>query len=252
MESQQIESVIISATIGQQRQLPVNLDLIIDQIGAVVRYRYCRDAFTHFQANGPIIYLSTATSASRKRFILAHELAHIILRDSTAIQLIEEHGKAELLENEEDLANRIARALLVPDNWVEGMRRTRLSPVRLWEVARRAGIPVSMLVTRIESAGIDIALLHWRRGRRSWHVVDRPGTPLFMHGQVEISALGRRVLDYLGHEESEIITDCRINDVWTRINGRGFSLGSRGEHAFQFLAPKNDISFLRRSHYGRY
>jgi IrrE N-terminal-like domain len=224
----------------------VNLDLIVDQIGAAVRYKYCRDAFTHFQPNGPVIYLSTATSASRKRFILAHELAHIIIRNPTAIQLIEQHGKTKLLENEEDLANRIAGALLVPDNWVEGIRRTRLSPVRLWEVARRAGIPISTLVTRIESTGIDIALLHWRRGRRSWHVVDRPGTPPFMHGYVEISALGRRALDYLGREESEIITDCRINGIWARINGRGFSPGNRDGHVFQFLAPKSDIAFLKR------
>lgn len=236
-----IESAIISVTVGRQSQLPINLDSIVQEIGVTIKYTHCSDGFTHFRPGGPIIHLSTAVSSARGRFIVAHELAHILLRNPEAIHLIEYRGQAEMLDNEEDLANRIAGALLVPDNWVEDIKRERLSVARLWEVANRAGIPLSMLIRRMESAGVDIALMHWRHGKRSWQVIDRPGMPFSLHGHVEISALGRRTLDYLGREESEVVIDCRINGRWARIKGRGLRFGSRGEHVFQFLAPQEDI-----------
>ena len=244
MQTQHIESVIISATIGRQKQLPVDLNLILREVGAAVRYTCCPNAFTHFQPAGPVIYLSTTAPNIRTRFMIAHELAHIILRTPAAIQLIENRGQTQLLEDEEDLANRIAGTLLVPDDWVEDMKRSLPTPAMLAGVAHQAGIPISLLVTRMKNAGVDIALIHWRRGKRSWQVIDRPGTPLSLHGCIEISAFGRRALDYLGHEESEVVTDCRVNGSWTRIKGRGFRFGNRNEHAFQFFAPRNDMSII--------
>jgi len=237
---QQIESEIISVTVGSQERVPVDLDRIACRVGAAIRYTYCQGGFTHFQPGGPVIYLSNMATQARGRFILAHELAHILLRYPEAVRLIEEHGRVDLLDNEEELADRIAGALLVPDNWVEGMKAIRLTPIGLLGVARQVGIPIPMLITRIENAGIDIALLHWHRGRTSWHVVDRPGTPAFLHEYIAISEPGNAALDRLGRGESEIVVDCRVNGTWTRLEGKGFRWGDNGEHVFQFLAPRSD------------
>ena len=234
---QQIESEIIAVTLGGQRQIPVDLHRIACRVGAAIRYTYCQSGFTHFQPGGPVIYLSNMATYARGRFIVAHELAHILLRYPEAVQLLQEHGQTDLLENEEDLANRIAGALLVPDNWVEEMRRAQLTPSTLLEVARRAGIPIPMLITRIKNAGIGIALLHWRRGRNNlWHVVDRPGTPAFLHTYIAISERGNTALDCLGHGQSEIVVDCHVNGTRRRLAGNGFRWGDNGEHVFQFLA----------------
>jgi hypothetical protein len=242
MQYQQIESAIISVTVGRQRQLPVNLGIVANQIGAVVRRAYCRDGFTHFQPTGPVVYLGTAAYDIRTRFIIAHELAHIILRSPAAIHLIEQRGQVKLFDNEEDLANRIAGALLVPDNWIDGLKGTRLTARRLWDVACRAGIPISMLITRIENAGVDISLLHWRRGRNSWYVIDRPGTPPFLHRRIVLSDSGRKALEDLKYEESEVIVRCYIDGWPATITGMGFKW-QNGEHVLQFLTPKDNVSF---------
>jgi hypothetical protein len=239
-----IESAIISATVGRQCGIPVRLDPIIREIGARVTYTCSASAFTHFQTKGPVIHVSTAARNSKGRFIVAHELAHIMLRSPTAIQLIEDRGQHELLDNEEEFANLVAGALLVPDHWLEQVKSVRLTPAVLTNMAQRADLPISMLVRRMVRFGIDVALLHWRRGRRSsWHVIDRPGIPSHLRGNVEVSALGRRVLDHLGYSESDIVIDCRVNGNWTRIKGNGRRFGDHGECVLQILAPRNDIIY---------
>lgn len=242
---ERIESEIISVAAGGLRQPPVDLSQVARDIGVVGVHRIsCRDAFTHFQPTGPVIYLSEAVYGTRMRFIIAHELAHIMLRNHAVVEWIERSGQVGLVDDEEGLANRVAGTLLLPDSWVEAIGGTRLTVEGLKEIARMAGMPIPMLITRLATAGIDIALLHWQRGRRSWHVVDRPGTPFFLHGYVEPSESGTRAIDHLGSAESEIIIDCDINGSRVRIGGRGYRHGSRGEQALQFLAPARDVWFL--------
>src|ERR1700722_4500037 len=79
-----IESAIISATVGMQKQLPVSLDLVLQRIGGAVKYVHCSDGFTRCRPSGPMIYLSSAASDATGRFIVAHELAHIMLRSQAA------------------------------------------------------------------------------------------------------------------------------------------------------------------------
>ena len=245
MHMEPIESAIISATVGRQRKLPVNLRDIAEKMNATVSFTYCSDAFTHFRPERPTIYVSTAEPRAKKRFIIAHELAHIMLRSPAAMRLIQDRGQAELLENEEDLANRIAGTLLVPDDWLEGACRARPSPTRLLELAYAAGIPLPMLVRRMGSAGTDIALLHWRRGKRSWYVIDRPGMPFFMHGHIWLSPPDRGTLNNLANGESEVVIHCRVNATWVRIKGMVLRFSSRDEqHILQLLAPQSDIRIV--------
>lgn len=245
MKFQQIESEIISAAGSGLQRPPVNLVDVAHDVGVVgVRRITCRDAFTHFQPTGPVIYLSQTLSGVRVRFIIAHELAHVMLRNSKVIELIQSRGQASLLDDEENLANRIAGTLLLPDSYVNAMRETRLTLARLEEVAGKAEMPLSMLIIRMATAGFDIALLHWRRGRRSWHVVDRPGTPVSLHGRVELSEFGRRAIDYLSDIESEVIIDCAVNGRRVKIRGQGYKQLGRREHALQFFAPTRDVWFV--------
>lgn len=245
VRTKSIESAIIAAAIGEPIHTPVDLVKIVDQVGAYVRQAPCQNAFTYFQAAGPpIIHLSDSESSGRRqRFIAAHEIAHIILRNPTVLDLIAHRGQSHLLGDEEDLANRVAGALLVPDSWIEDLKHEQVGPSRIWEISSLAGIPISMLVARMEHAGIDVALLHWLRGKGSWYVIDRPGSPPFLHGRVEVSALGRRALDHLVYGMSEVTVDCRASGVWTRISGRTYRARSNSDRILQVLAPRRDISF---------
>jgi IrrE N-terminal-like domain len=238
-----IESEIISVTLGAPWQPPVDLRGVAEEIGAVVHRAYCKNAFTQFLPAGPVIYLSRTADGPKMRFMLAHELAHVMLRKPRALELIERLDQANLLEDEEEFANRIAGTLLVPDSWIETLRRMRPSPELLEEVSSRAGITIAMLITRMAASGIDIALLHWRRSARSWHVVDRPGTPFSLHGCVELMESGKKAIDCLRGEESEVIVECRVDGEQATISGWGYRRGTYGEHAYQFLAPTRDVRF---------
>jgi hypothetical protein len=173
-----------------------------------------------------------------KRFVFAHELAHVILRMPEVRHLLQMRGQACLLADEEGFADRIAATILVPDSWIEALHITRCPLKQLQDVARIAKVSVMMLVSRMASSGIDIALLHWRRGDNVWRVIDRPGVPYRLCGYVRPSVIGDKAIDNLRTEESDIVVDCHVNGQLAKIAGRGYR---HGIHAFQFLEPSIDV-----------
>jgi IrrE N-terminal-like domain len=197
-----------------------------------------RAGFTDFNAGAPIIYLNTVLLDTTKRFVFAHELAHVILRMPQVSRLIYMQGRGDLLTDEEALADRIAAAILVPDSWIETLREGPYSPKRLRDVAQAANISVMRLVTRMASSGIDVALLHWRRKNDAWRVIDRPGVPPRLHGYIKPSSIGHGILDDLHREESNIVVDCQINGRRAKIAGWAYR---QREHVFQFLEPSVDV-----------
>ena len=237
-----IETDIIAASLGGPREPPVNLALIASEIGvADIRQTDRRDGYTDFRHAAPVIYISRAASRTRQRFILAHEVAHVMLRRPEVVFLIRQRGQLELLDHEEKLANRIAAALLVPDSWIEAMKDADLGLADLESLARQAGIPVKRLITRLATAGIDMALLHWQRGNGAWHLIDRPGVPQFLHGRVELSERGRMAIEHLGGRESRIVLDCHAAGRELRITGSGCRRGRNGQDALQLIRPTRDI-----------
>jgi IrrE N-terminal-like domain len=240
----QIETDIIAASLGGPREPPVNLALIASEIGVVdIRQTDRRDGYTDFRHAAPVIYINRMASRTRQRFILAHEVAHVMLRRPDVISLIRQRGQLELLDHEEKLANRIAAALLVPDSWIEAMKDADLGLADLESLARQAGIPVKRLITRLATAGLDVALLHWQRGNGAWHLVDRPGVPEFLHGQVELSERGRMAIERLGGRESQIVVDCHTAGQALRIRGSGCRRGRNGHDALQLIRPTRDIEY---------
>jgi Zn-dependent peptidase ImmA (M78 family) len=242
--AQQIEAEIIAASLGGPREPPVNLALIAREIGVVdIRQTDRWDGYTDFRHAAPVIYINGMASRTRQRFILAHELAHVMLRNRDVIALITQQGQLELLDNEEKLANRIAAVLLIPDSWIEAMKDADLGLADLESLARQAGIPVKKLITRLATADIDMALLHWQRGKSAWHLIDRPGAPEFLHGYVELSEHGRLAIERLGRRESQVMVECAAAGWRLRISGRGCRCGRHGQDALQLIRPARDIQY---------
>lgn len=242
--AQPIETEIIAASLGGPREPPVNLALIAREIGVVdIRQAERRDGYTDFRRAAPVIYVNRLAPRTRQRFILAHELAHVMLRKPEVISLIKLRGQWGLLDNEESLANRIGAALLVPDSWVAAMKDTDLGLADLESVARQAGIPVKNLITRLAAADLDVALLHWQRGRDAWHLIDRLGVPESLRGRVELSARGRRAIERLGGRESPVVVDCQAAGRALRIGGSARRRGLNGQDVLQLVSPARDIEY---------
>jgi hypothetical protein len=234
-----VESEIISAAFDGLLEPPVDLFGLAKELRVSdIRQTSFRDGYTDFSLDAPIIYINKVMLNTTKRFVLAHELAHVMLRLPEVKRLLKLRNRTQYFADEEAFVDRIAATILVPDSWIEALRKNRQPSTGLRDVARAANVSVMMLVARMASSGIDVALLHWRRGDDAWYVIDRPGVPPSLHGHVKPSSLGHAVLDGLCSENKGIVVDCHVNGRRAKIAGQGYR---QGEHIFQFLEPSVDV-----------
>lgn len=235
-------SEVIAVALGCSPAPPVDLFHVADKLDvAEILSTSFRDGFTDFSSPRPVIYLNKVEQIPRMRFVLAHELAHVMLRERAVIKLIEDIGRSCLLPGEENLADEIAGTLLMPDSLIDPFRHVYATLEELEQIADRAAVTPVMVVTRLADAGIDVGLLHWRRGNSSWHVVDRPGAPAVLHGHISISKASSSLLDSLGRHESPIIVGCQIGRRSVEIRGSGWR---KRDDVIQLIAPSRDLSFL--------
>jgi len=244
MLSHRVESEILLTVLGAFPEPPVDLVRLAMTIGvSEIRRTAFRDGFTDFSFGAPVIYLNHEDSGStRSRFILAHELGHVMLQMPRVLSLLRERGQIGLLRDEEELADRVAATILIPDNWIESLSRTRISLGQVRNLARLADVSMVTLISRMVSSEFDIALLQWRKAHSVWSVVDRPGVPPNLQGYVMPSIVGHQALEGLGREESDVVIDCRVSGQHLRIRGIA---QRRGRHALQLIRPSRDIRIPR-------
>jgi IrrE N-terminal-like domain len=237
--SDSIESEIISIVLGSLPLPPVDLEEVARYAGVfqVVRTE-CRAGFTTFNRPGPTVHISRSASRTRSRFIFAHELAHVMLRLPCVTQLVQDRGYVALLLDEEQLADRIAATLLIPDRWVETMRKSRMTLADILHLTRQADVAPEMLVRRMATSQIDIGMLRWRQARRRWAVVDRPGVPPDLHGCVRPTFAGHWSLENMEGEESDLAIDCYVNDGLVTIVGTG---ARSGRDVLQLIQPSRSV-----------
>jgi hypothetical protein len=235
-----IESQIVRAVLGHAPEPPVDLFQLARRLGVEgIRGTEFRDGYTDFRArHSPVIFLNRRESGARMRFIFAHEIAHVILRTQQARYILETSEQTRLLRNEEELADLIGAVILVPDSWLYALRNVRYTLSGLERVARLADVPLITLISRMSSARINVALLRWQRGDRSWHIVDRPGAPSCLQGYFEPSDSSHRELEELGSKEWTVTIDGRVDGRHIAITGPA---RRRGWEAFQLIEPSCEI-----------
>jgi hypothetical protein len=244
-----LEAEVIAAALGGPRTPPVDLLAIADELN-VNDIRYIHGASlegaTYFQADGPVIYLGRlAANINRHEaihtmwFTLAHELAHVMLRRPGVVHLMARRGAPRLSkESEERLADRIAETLLIPDDWVKTISVSDATLEGLENVADLAGVSMAMLVSRLAAAGKDISLLQWQRGKHSWYVTDRPGTPRCLHGNIRLSESSVMTLDNTDSSERVIVADAYMGQYRIIMLGLG---RRQGDYVIQLIRPSRDI-----------
>jgi IrrE N-terminal-like domain len=235
-----IESEIISIALDRLPPPPVDLEAVARCIGiAEVIRTECRAGFTAFDGRSPIVHVSGSIPHAKSRFIIAHELAHVMLRLPRVMSLIRNRRCVALLEDEERLADGIAQTLLMPDAWIESMRTSWVTLVDVLFFAEQADVSPQALIRRMAASRIDLGMLQWRRAALRWAVIDRPGVSSQLHGCLNPTFAGYWALENAGIEESDLLVDCYLNDRHVTVVGTGIREGS---DVLQLVRPSNELS----------
>lgn len=163
------------------------------------------------------IFVRKDLTVSRRRFTIAHELAHLLLADPGARDLVA-HRRLER-GDEERLCDRIAAALVLPAPWVQerfAHRPQNLSTIR--HVAHIGQVSMAAATVRLaEICNWRSSLLRWRRDRERWVFVAGAAIPAPLHGIVRSAPTTSNELDAVGKRSgrdqrttlSLLIGDCQ-------------------------------------------
>jgi hypothetical protein len=233
------EAEIIAIMLGQTPSPPVILVDVAKQLGvAGIVIDDIRAGFTVFSSDGPVIHLSKSRDPSQRRFILAHELGHVILWSIRAKQDFQGRQALTATPNEERLADRLADTLLVPDSLIRDVLDAGVTLMNLIHAARAADVAPELVVRRLTTLHVDVGMLRWRREGQRWAVVGRPGVSSGLYGCLRPSFAGQWELENAGEEEAELVVDCYVNDVHAKVVGSGARMN---EDVLQLLRPSQKL-----------
>lgn len=142
------------------------------------------------------VTLRASMPRGRRRFVLAHELGHVLIADprSQAMQI-----RAEMRVDEERFCDRFAEALLLPAGWLRNRYgRSAQSLPALLECAKAAGVsPAAASIALVRAAGWDRTLLRLHSTGGRWQLLSvtghLPAAPSAVHSTLELA----RALDAL-------------------------------------------------------
>ena len=155
-----------------RKHYPQGPEKLADQMGVVVLESPLRGAAGWcIKGKQPRIRLDTSTSVSRKRFTLAHELAHLVL--GTDPDLVLEPFQSNRQEERE--ADRVASIFLIPDERLRQVvgGQVHVDAKKLQRVAKEANVSPVMAARRVvadcEELGlVNAAVFYFEKGELIW------------------------------------------------------------------------------------
>lgn len=178
--------------------MPVDLGQIAKTLGVtdIVTTNMTEDGRTTWLEGAPRIELRADRPETRRRFTLAHEIAHVLIeQDQTVVR------RTHALDHDdvETLCDWIAASILMPRAWMRNFsarEHYNLSLIRL--IAHKAGVSLSAAAVRIrEVDGRTCALLRLQRTVKQWLVVGNAGVPPKYHGRLQITPDSSTIIDHL-------------------------------------------------------
>lgn len=112
-----------------------------------------------------MIVVNPSHPKARENSNLAHELSHILLGHDPSMMFISSNGGVSLRtynEEQEEEANWLAGALLLPREALLSIRRKRMSDD---EVCQEYGVSLPMLRFRLNVTGVDVQLRRFQQRR---------------------------------------------------------------------------------------
>lgn len=178
--------------------VPVDLERLAESCGVteILTAKLTEDGRTTWIDGKPRIELRADRPATRMRFTLAHEIAHVLVeRDQTVARRTQGLDHDDI----ETLCDWIAASILMPRNWIQRFTdrdRYNLSLLRL--VAHRADVSMSAAAVRLaEVGGRTCMLLRLQRAPRRWVVVGHAAVPREFLGTLETTPETSALIDDL-------------------------------------------------------
>ena len=179
-------------------EVPIDLLELARALGvsSVRETSMIEDGRTTWNGGTPSIELRQDRPPTRKRFTLAHEIAHVLLE---ARQTVAHRGLSFTHDDIETLCDQVAAALLMPRTWISqyaSRDRLNLSLIRL--VAHRADVSLAAAAVRMaEVSGRTCMLLRLQRAPTRWVVVGHAAVPIDIHGRLELAPESSELFDKL-------------------------------------------------------
>lgn len=174
---------------------PVDLELLAKRMGVIEirNTEMVEDGRLEQDGKRAVVYLRSDLGHGRRRFTLAHELAHRALIHPNAPATA--YRRAGTNDDEERLCDEIAAALLMPREWIRShdSRPSNLSTLRI--ISRYGG--VSMSAALVRSREIN----HWQKSlirfsfdRGKWRLQGASGVPVEWHRSIRSASATHEVL----------------------------------------------------------
>lgn len=210
---------------------PVHLYSIARNLGIgaiVLEDRLDRPGYVYWEAGQPIVKLRGGTRPARRRFALAHEMAHVILGHGNPSASWSKLTPQRIREDEL-LADSVAGRLLVPMTEVDTILTSStadLDVVR--KVADRQQVSLSVVVRRIADAAPTrpILMLELRRDQASWNTWRLIGSLPGLSRTIRVLPSQNERLDRLSETDTSFSILADIEGCLRTLIGTGNRRGS--------------------------
>ena len=174
---------------------PIDLEVVASRMG-VEQIRdadMAEDGRLEQDGRRAVVYLRHGLSHGRRRFTLAHELAHRALIHPNAPAIA--YRRAGGSDDEERLCDEIAAALLMPRGWMQSLngRPQNLSTLRV--ISQRGQVSLSAALVRSREVN------HWRKSllrfsldQGKWRLQGASGVPIEWHRSIRSATSTHSVL----------------------------------------------------------
>lgn len=209
---------------------PIDVELLAERmgVGAILRRRMVEDGRLEHQPHAMTrILVNETASATRQRFTIAHELAHLLLAAPDAP--VTARRSRPRYGDEERFCDDFAGALLLPADWLRaaaGGQPPGLGLVR--RLAKACSCSLAAVVLRCNQLlGWSYALLQWRMTHGDWRLVAVAGGSL--HDKVRSAPQTAAILPHLLHRGMPVtatlplVVGDRLVPVAAEVAGSGTS-----------------------------
>lgn len=186
----------LRAQYPEAREVPIPLERLAKALGvaSISRVDLIEDGRLETDGRTTRILVQASSSEQRRRFTVAHELAHLLLTrpGQAAVE------RRLTSDNEvERFCDQFAAALLLPRDWVIDQCKGRpetLASVR--HVAEGTGTSLAASLVRLQQTlGWTSMLLQWRAHAGIWRFRWGAGLSPGLHGRVRATAEARELFD---------------------------------------------------------
>jgi hypothetical protein len=197
----QLEAIAVQLIVGAGVRLdpPVDLRALAVALGAAeVRIDdlgQLHKGHTRVEGREIVVTLSSRLSPQRQRFVLAHEVAHLVLA-LPELRVSDLRRRAGLFDDEQ-FCNSLAACLLLPAPWIRSHRGPR-DLATLIAISSRAQASASATLLRLRDVnGWRLSMMQWRRTAGAWQSSTTVAIPRPLRSRIVTSSAVASCLDAL-------------------------------------------------------